>query len=99
MTSLIAATVSWGRFVRVKRAFVTGGSGFVGRELIRVLVAQGIETVALARSDAAVTTVMHLGATAARGDLSDARENVDAVRTAMRGCDAVFHAAAHVKDH
>jgi nucleoside-diphosphate-sugar epimerase len=83
----------------MKRAFVTGGSGFVGRELVRDLVGRGIEVVALARSEAAVRAVTALGATAARGDLSNARPNLDAVTSAMSGCDVVFHAAAHVKDH
>jgi nucleoside-diphosphate-sugar epimerase len=82
----------------VKRAFVTGGSGFVGRELIRELVARGVETVAMARSDAAVETVMQLGATPARAELTEAPD-IDAIHGAMQGCDVVFHAAALVKDH
>ena len=39
------------------RAFVTGGSGFFGRNLIRTLVERGDEVVALARSDAAAAGV------------------------------------------
>lgn len=74
---------------------MTGGSGFVGRELIRALIERGVEVVALARSDAAVETVMKAGAKPVRGDLSE----VDAIYGGMTGCDVVFHAAAHVKDH
>jgi nucleoside-diphosphate-sugar epimerase len=79
----------------VKRAFVTGGSGFVGGRLIPALVARGVEVRALARSDEAAKRVEALGATPVRGDL----DAVDAMTNAMRGCDVVFHAAAHVKQY
>ena len=49
----------------LRRAFVTGGSGFVGRNLIRRLVrADGVQVAALARSDAARRTVEDAGAQA-----------------------------------
>jgi nucleoside-diphosphate-sugar epimerase len=79
----------------MKQAFVTGGSGFVGRALIPALVARGVIVRALARSDAAAAAVSALGAIAARGDLDDAA----ALATGMAGCDVVFHAAAYVKQH
>jgi nucleoside-diphosphate-sugar epimerase len=72
------------------KAFVTGGSGYVGRNLIRHLRSRGDEVRALARSGAAAGTVARLGAQAVEGDL----DAVDAMRRAMSGCDAVFHAAA-----
>jgi nucleoside-diphosphate-sugar epimerase len=75
----------------VKRAFVTGGSGFVGRRLIPALVDRGIDVVALARSERSAATVEALGARSARGDLDD----LAALEAGMRGCDVVFHAAAH----
>ena len=75
------------------RAFVTGGSGFVGRNLIRSLVADGIEVRALARSDQATTTVENLGANAVSGDLADR----PALDRGMEGADVVFHSAAWVK--
>ena len=75
----------------MQRAFVTGGSGFVGGRLIPALRARGVEVVALARSDASAAKVEALGAKAARGDLDD----VAALEAGMRGCDIVFHAAAH----
>lgn len=77
------------RFRRVKRVFVTGGSGFVGGRLIEKL--SGVEVMALARSDGSAKTVESLGATAVRGDLSD----VAAMQAGMAGCDVVFHCAAH----
>jgi nucleoside-diphosphate-sugar epimerase len=78
----------------VKRAFVTGGSGFVGGRLIRRLRERQIDVVALARSDQAAAAVTALGATAVRGDLADAA----ALEAGMRGCEVAFHAAAHVQE-
>lgn len=79
----------------MQHAYVTGGSGFLGKRLLAALVARGVKVTAMARSDAAAATVTALGATPARGDLGDR----DAMTQAMRGCDTVFHAAAHVEQH
>ncbi|MCC8960773.1 NAD-dependent epimerase/dehydratase family protein [Bradyrhizobium sp. Pear76] len=76
------------------RAFVTGGSGFVGGHLIRALVARGIQVVALARSASARNAVVKAGAMAQSGDLSD----VDDLAGGMAGCDTVFHAGAYLPD-
>jgi nucleoside-diphosphate-sugar epimerase len=78
----------------MQRAFVTGGSGFVGRALIRELIRRGIAVRGLARSDAAASTVSGLGAEVVRGDLSDR----DVLQAGMKGCDVVFHAAAYLDD-
>jgi len=75
----------------MKRVFVTGGSGFIGGRLIQALRARGIEVMALARSDSSAAKVEALGATPVRGDLDDR----SALESGMRGCDIVFHAAAH----
>lgn len=69
--------------------FITGGSGYVGRNLIRHFRAQGMAVVALARSDAAAEVVQALGAEVRRGDLHDA----DMPRH-MQGCAFLVHAAA-----
>jgi nucleoside-diphosphate-sugar epimerase len=74
--------------------FVTGGSGYVGRNLIRQLVARGDQVRALARSASAAQSVEGLGARAVRGDLDD----VAALTAAMRGCATVFHCAALVDE-
>jgi nucleoside-diphosphate-sugar epimerase len=79
----------------MKAAFVTGGSGFVGRALIGELVRRGIAVAALARSDAAAAAVKAAGATEVRGDLDDRA----AMEAGMRGADTAFHAAAYVKQH
>ncbi len=72
------------------KVFVTGGSGYLGRNLIRELAGRGDEVRALARSDEAATTVGELGATPVRGDLMD----VAAMTQGMAGCDYVVHSAA-----
>lgn len=79
----------------MKRAFVTGGSGFVGRRLISTLVAKGVEVRALARSETAEKAVRAVGGEVVRGDLDD----TTAMQTGMAGCDVVFHAAAYVQEH
>jgi nucleoside-diphosphate-sugar epimerase len=79
----------------VERVFVTGGSGFLGRELIRALVQRGFAVRALARSPEAQAVVRSLGAEAVAGDLDDVR----AMQAGMDGCRVVFHSAAYAKDH
>jgi nucleoside-diphosphate-sugar epimerase len=76
----------------MRSAFVTGGSGYLGRNLLRRLSRDGISVRALARSTNAAATVQALGATAVRGDLDDQA----VMAQAMHGCDAVFHVAASV---
>jgi dihydroflavonol-4-reductase len=71
------------------RAFLTGGSGFVGAALLTGLRARGTEVVALARSDAAAAAIAARGAEVVRGDLLDE----DALAGAMRDCEVVFHVA------
>jgi dihydroflavonol-4-reductase len=70
------------------RAFVTGATGFLGRRLTEALRRRGDEVVALVRRDR-----VGLDAELVRGDLSDR----NALRRAMKGCDAVFHCAAVYK--
>lgn len=77
------------------RVFVTGGSGFLGRYLIRSIAEAGDESVALARSDQAAQSVSEAGATrVVRGDLGD----VEAMTEGMQGCDSVIHGAALAAD-
>lgn len=76
----------------MKQVFVTGGSGFVGRNLIPMLIEQGYQVKALARSAQAIQKVEQLGATSIKGDLSDA----NALATGVKDCSTVFHLAASV---
>lgn len=73
---------------------VTGGSGFVGRTLIPLLVQRGYSVRALARSAEASRAVQALGAQAVQGDLTTA----DSLAHTVQGVSAIVHLAAHVKD-
>jgi nucleoside-diphosphate-sugar epimerase len=72
------------------RVFVTGGTGFIGGEVVRQLRERGDEVVCLVRNPEKGKQVEALGCELAAGDLSDK----EAIRTGMAGCDAVIHAAA-----
>jgi dihydroflavonol-4-reductase len=72
------------------RAFVTGGTGFIGKQLVRKLRARGDEVVALVRTPSKATD---LDVEAVEGDLS----NEDAIKRGVEGCDAVFHVGATYK--
>lgn len=75
------------------KAFVTGGTGFIGRHLVAKLVARGYEVVALARSDAGALLLANMGAQVVRGDILDTAS----MRAGMQGSDVVFHLAAWYK--
>ncbi len=71
------------------RVFVTGGTGFIGGEVVRQLRARGDEVVCLVRNPEKAEKVAELGCEQVAGDLGDER----AIR-GMEGCDAVIHVAA-----
>jgi nucleoside-diphosphate-sugar epimerase len=70
------------------RALVTGGGGFLGGAVVRLLVEAGYRVRSFSR--AAYPTLEALGVEQARGDLADAL----AVERAAEGCGVVFHVAA-----
>jgi nucleoside-diphosphate-sugar epimerase len=72
------------------RVFLTGGTGFIGGEVARLLRARGDEVHALVRTPAKAGALAALGCVLVEGDLSDE----DALRTALTGCDALVHGAA-----
>lgn len=76
------------------RVFVTGGSGYIGREVIRALRARGDSVLALARTDEAGDVVEDLGAIAVRGTLTDD----EALTTVAGASDAVIHLGASATD-
>lgn len=71
-------------------AFVTGGSGFIGYNLIRELVQDGHTVRALYRSSEAKAMLKGAGAEPVSGSLLDR----PALAKAMKGCDWCFHVAA-----
>jgi dihydroflavonol-4-reductase len=75
------------------KAFVTGGTGFIGGRLIRRLRERGDDVVALVRSPEKANALRELGCEPVEGDLSSA----DAIERGVQGCDAVFHVAAVYK--
>jgi dihydroflavonol-4-reductase len=72
------------------KVFVTGGTGFIGGEIVRQLRARGDDVACLVRSVEKGRSVAKLGCQTIAGDLGDA----EALRAGMEGCDAVIHAAA-----
>lgn len=74
----------------MKTVVVTGGSGFVGRNLIRGLGDAGFTARALARGGASQQRVETLVALAVRGDVLDE----PALSEGMHGCRGLVHAAA-----
>ncbi len=72
------------------RAFVTGGTGFIGRRVVRQLVERGYEVVCLTRSPEQAVNLRELGAALVAGDVTDQ----DSMRQGMSGADVVFHLAA-----
>jgi nucleoside-diphosphate-sugar epimerase len=70
------------------KAFVTGGGGFLGGAIVRLLRDRGDAVRSFARAD--YPALRALGVETFRGDLADAH----AVSQAVDGCDVVFHVAA-----
>lgn len=75
--------------MRHRRVFITGGSGFVGRNLIRYYRSTGAEVRVLTRSDAADQIVAEAGGTPVREDMF-----ATDLHLSMLGCDLLIHAAA-----
>ncbi len=73
---------------------VTGATGTIGGELVRLLVAAGRPVRAMARRPAQLTALADAGAEPVLADLDDAA----ALRTAMTGCAQVFLLTAPMED-
>jgi len=72
------------------RAFLTGGTGFIGGRLAERLRARGDQVIALVRSPHKADRLRELGCALIEGDLGDQ----SAIQEAVTGCDAAFHVAA-----
>jgi nucleoside-diphosphate-sugar epimerase len=75
------------------RAFVTGGTGFIGGHVVRRLRERGDEVVALVRSPAKAAELSELDCELIEGDLS----SEDAIKRGCQGADSVFHIGAVYK--
>lgn len=69
----------------MKKVLVTGGGGFVGRALVKALLARGIQCRILGRNS--YPDLVELGAVCLSGDLKERGSVMDAAC----GCDTVFH--------
>ena len=75
------------------KAFVTGGTGFIGSRVIKRLRERGDDVVALVRTPSKATELRDAGVALVEGDLS----SDEAIKAGVEGCDAVFHIAAVYK--
>jgi dihydroflavonol-4-reductase len=74
----------------VVRIFLTGGTGYIGTTLARVLRAHGHDLRALVRTPTKASTLEELGCELVEGDVSDRTR----LREQIAGCDSVIHNAA-----
>ena len=72
------------------RAFVTGGSGFVGANLVRLLLQQGYQVRVLVRSTSCLDNLKSLEIEIVEGNLNDSD-----LSQKIKGCEVLFHVAAH----
>lgn len=72
------------------KAFLTGATGFVGGHVLEMLVEAGARVRCLVRSTSSLANLDSTEVEVVRGDLREA----ESIRSAIDGCDAVFHCAA-----
>ncbi len=72
------------------KAFVTGGSGFIGANLVRLLLQQGYTVRSLVRPTSCLDNFQGLDVEIVVSDLND-----DHLSELMKGCQVLFHLAAH----
>src|SRR5215468_9422102 len=77
-------------FVRI---LVTGGNGFIGSVVARMLRARGLDVRCLVRRTSRLDRIAHLGCDLVVGDLLD----FSSLRSAVKGCKVVIHLAGIAK--
>src|SRR5436305_11527190 len=75
------------------KAFVTGGTGFIGSRVIKRLRDRGVDVAALVRNPGKATDLLEQGVDLIEGDLS----STDAIKRGVEGAQGVFHIGAVYK--
>ncbi len=73
---------------------ITGGTGFIGKKIVRALVKRGYKVRVLVRENSNINDLEDLDIDFVLGDITDR----DSVRKAMEGCSSLFHLAALVRN-
>jgi len=77
----------------MKKALITGGSGFIGYHLVRRLCQENVAVRCLVRPASSRTLLQSFEVEYCIGDIND----TESLRRAVDGCDTVFHAAGLVQ--
>ncbi len=72
------------------QAFVTGGTGFIGSHIVRLLLEEGYTVKALVRPSSNLDNLQGLAVEIVTGDLHQPQ-----LWEQMQGCQYLFHVAAH----
>ncbi|MCH7760546.1 NAD-dependent epimerase/dehydratase family protein [candidate division TA06 bacterium] len=75
------------------KAFVTGGTGFIGSHLVEALLEQGIQVTCLVRKESSLQSLSSLPLSFLEGDL----KNEEVLQRGIQGQDFVFHLAGLTK--
>ena len=67
------------------RAFVTGGTGFIGSHVVRSLLQEGYQVTALVRPDSNLSNLQGLAVDIVKGDLNNPN-----IWEQMQGCEYLF---------
>ncbi|MFQ5650105.1 MAG: NAD-dependent epimerase/dehydratase family protein [bacterium] len=76
--------------IEMKKAYITGATGFIGGRLVRLLVEKQMEVTCLVRSPEKIEHLKPLGIKVVTGDITDEER----VAETIQGHDLVFHIAA-----
>src|SRR4051812_35849948 len=79
-----------GGLVSLSTSLVTGATGFLGANLVRVLLERGHRVKVLVRSTSDLANIQDLDVETCLGDLRDATS----VHNSIKGCSQVYHVAA-----